>query len=474
MPTFGRVILIVLVALGLGACASGGATPAADEGPAEASPSSGADGKDPAAVAVAFLEALSSGDAVAAEGMEDATMRSAAPAAALTQLWDQIVGQYGAFSGLGASESAQQGAFTNVTIQGLFSDATVPLIVTVNGDGQVAGLHLGSPGPAASGSANSPTPEPSPAAYVRPDAFSETGVTVGADPWTLPGTLALPMGDGPFPAVVLLAGSGPNDRDETIGPNKPLRDLAWGLASSGIATLRYDKRTLVYGAEMASDPSVTVHEETMDDAEAAVELLRQTPGIDPDRVFVVGHSLGAYLAPRIAAEVPGRVAGIGMLEANSSPLAQLILDQYEYLASDAGGADPQAKAALPEIRKQVALVQSDALTASTPSSELPLGIPAAYWLDLRSYDPVATAEQLTIPMFFSQGGRDYQVPPSELEPYREALGDRSNVTIHAYPSLNHLLIAGEGPARPAEYAIPGHVAAEVVSDLVAWVAGIGG
>jgi hypothetical protein len=122
----------------------------------------------------------------------------------------------------------------------------------------------------------------------------------------------------------------------------------------------------------------------------------------------------------------------------------------------------------------VALVQSDALTASTPASDLPLGVPAAYWLDLRSYDSVATAEQLTVPMFISQGGRDYQVPPTELEPYRQALGDRSNVTIREYPTLNHLLIAGAGPARPAEYTVPGHVAAEVVADLVTWVQTIGG
>jgi dienelactone hydrolase len=474
MPTIGRVMLIVLVAAGLGACASGEATPTPSETPSETAPSGTAGDGGPTAVAIAFLNALAGGDTSSAEAMEDTTMRSAAPAAALAQLWDQIVAQFGTFSTLGSSGTAEAGAFTNVTVEGKFANATVPLIVSVNADGQVSGLHLGAPEPAASSADSSPTPGPSPAGYVNQSSFTETEVTIGVAPWELPGTLAMPTGDGPFPAVVLLAGSGPNDRNEALGPNAPLRDLAWGLASNGIATLRYDKRTLVHGAAMAPGSGVTVHEETMDDAETAVDLLRQTPGVDPDRVFVVGHSLGGYLAPRIAAEIPDRVAGIGMLEPGSSSLAQLILDQYEYLASVEGGADPQAQAALPEIRKQVALVQSDALTASTPASDLPLGVPAAYWLDLRSYDPVATAEQLAVPMFISQGGRDYQVPPSELEPYRMALGDRSNVTIREYPSLNHLLIAGDGPARPAEYARPGHVAAEVVSDLAAWVAGIGG
>ncbi len=469
MPIVGRLLLISLVTVGLGGCAAAGATPT-PEAASEPAPSGTAADGGPTATAIAFLNALATGDASTAEAMEGATMRSAAPAATLTQLWDQLVTQLGTFSGLGGAETSQAGVFTNVTVEGQFANATVPLIVSLNADGEIAGLHLGAPGPTASGSGASPTATPSPASYVDPGAFTETEVTVGTSPWELPGTLAMPVGDGPFPAVVLVAGSGPNDRNETIGPNAPLRDLAWGLASNGIATLRYDKRTLVHGAAMAGS-GVTVHEETMDDAETAVELLRQTPGIDPDRVFLVGHSLGGYLAPRIAAEIPDRLAGIGMLEPGSSSLATLILDQYQYLASGEGGADPQAKAALPEIRKQVALVQSDALTASTPASELPLGIPAAYWLDLRGYDPVTTAEQLTLPMFISQGGRDYQVPPSELAPYQQALGARSNVMIREYPSLNHLLIAGEGPARPAEYAQPGHVASEVVADLVAWVDG---
>ena len=236
---------------------------------------------------------------------------------------------------------------------------------------------------------------------------------MGSAPWALPGTLSMPTGSGPFPAVVLVAGSGPQDRDETIGPNAPLRDLAWGLASNGIAVLRYDKRTKAHGTEMASQvDKVTVREEVTDDAIAAVDLLRSTPGIDPERVFLAGHSLGGYLAPRIAAEASGRLAGIAMLEANARPLQRLIEDQLAYLASDAGGSDPSAQAMLAALPAQVALVESADLSPATPASSLPLGIPAAYWLDLRGYDPAATARALSIPIFITQGGRDYQVPPT--------------------------------------------------------------
>jgi pimeloyl-ACP methyl ester carboxylesterase len=221
---------------------------------------------------------------------------------------------------------------------------------------------------------------------------------------------------------------------------------------------------------MAADlADVTVQEETTDDAIAAIDLLRTTPRIDPARVYLAGHSLGGYLAPRIAARVPGRLAGIALLEANSSPLGQLIIDQYEYLASEAGGADPQAAAALDAVRAQVALAESSSLSPSTPASDLPLGVPGAYWLDLRTYDPLATVAGLSVPIFVSQGGRDYQVPPSELAAWRKALSGRDDVTIHEYPALNHLLMPGSGPSTPAEYAVPGHVAPELVKDLAAWV-----
>jgi dienelactone hydrolase len=459
-----RLLVAVVVSIGLAACGGGGSsttgTPAPPTGPPPGSPTAppSPSGADPAAAGRAFVEAIATGDGAAAEALEDDTMRGAAPAAMLDQLWAQLVAQYGAFERLADVETKEQPPYVVVTVHAAFANADVPLLVTVADDGRVAGLHLGTPVTA-----------PSPAAYVRPDAFTETEVTVGAAPWELPGTLAMPTGNGPFPAVVLLAGSGPNDRDETIGVNTPLRDLAQGLASAGIATLRYDKRTKAHAAEMAAvSETITVREETIDDAVAAVELLRATPGVEPDRVFVAGHSLGGYLAPRIATEMADPPAGVALLAANSSPLERLILDQFEYLAT-LGSLGPDPEEQLAAIRDQVALAGSPDLSPATPASDLPLGVPAAYWLDLRTYDPLATARDLSIPLFFAQGGRDYQVPPSELAAWREALAGRDDVTFREYPALNHLMMAGSGPSTPAEYTEPGHVAEEVVADLAAWI-----
>ncbi len=150
--------------------------------------------------------------------------------------------------------------------------------------------------------------------------------TVGAA-----GHSSLPKGEGPFPAIVLVHGSGPNDRDETIGPCKPFRDLAQGLSSQGIAVLRYEKRTKAHPAALALLPGgITVKEETVDDAAAAVGLLAAHEKIDPKRIFVLGHSLGGSLLPRIAA-VRGDIAGLVSLAGSTRPLEDLLLEQVRYL-----------------------------------------------------------------------------------------------------------------------------------------------
>ena len=113
----------------------------------------------------------------------------------------------------------------------------------------------------------------------------------------------------------------------------------------------------------------------------------------------------------------------------------------------------------------MALVKSEQLNEDTPASELPLGVPASYWLDLRQHDPVQEALQISVPMVFIQGERDYQVTGADFLLWRQALETRSDVTFRSFPQLNHLLIPGEGPAGPAEYFEPGHVGEEVITEL---------
>jgi hypothetical protein len=281
--------------------------------------------------------------------------------------------------------------------------------------------------------------------------------------------LTLPKGDGPFAAAVLVHGSGPHDRDESIGPNKPFRDLAWGLASQGVAVLRYEKRTKEHAAKMAAiKDRLTVKEETVDDAVTAAALLRSRREIDKKRIFIIGHSLGALLAPQIGVRDPD-LAGLILLAGNTRPLEDVLLDQVSYILSLDGGPGETHKEELEKVKKQVARVKDQKLSADTPASEMPLGAPAAYWLSLRDYRPADIALRVRRPFLILQGERDYQVTMDDFAGWKKALGARPNVTLKSYAGLNHLFMDGEGKARPAEYDKAGHFAREVVDDIAGWI-----
>jgi uncharacterized protein len=292
----------------------------------------------------------------------------------------------------------------------------------------------------------------------------DTLVTTGAI--HLPATLSLPAGAVHAPAVVLVHGSGPNDRDETVGANKPFRDLAQGLARHGIVVLRYEKRSRAAPLSFMGR-RFTVDDEVVDDALSAAALLRTLPEVDPGRVVVLGHSLGGTLAPRIG-ERDTALAGLVILAGATRPLTDMIEAQFAYLRSLPGADTAAMDKALAGMAPGIAAVR--ALTpADSATTNVFFGAPAAYWLDLAGYDPVQVAETVRMPILILQGGRDYQVTSVDLARWRAGLGGRKNVQILEYPTLNHLFIAGSGLSSPAEYGVPGSVEGQVIADIAAWI-----
>jgi hypothetical protein len=285
----------------------------------------------------------------------------------------------------------------------------------------------------------------------------------------LSATLTLPEGDPPFAAVVLVHGSGPHDRDETIGPNKPFLDIANGLAERGIAVLRHEKRTMAR-PDLFAHGGFSVDDETVNDALAAVAALRGQSDIDPAEIFVIGHSLGAMMAPRIG-QRDKHIAGLILLAAPASKLEDIVVRQTRYLAKLEGQSDTDIDknlASIEPLREAVKRLDANA----TDKVPLLLGLPASYWRDLNSYDPIKTARSIDQPILLLQGGRDYQVTAAdEFSLWRSAFATNPRFEMIEYPLLGHAFMPGNDPPGPKDYERPAHVDAKVLDDIARWIKG---
>jgi alpha-beta hydrolase superfamily lysophospholipase len=401
---------------------------------------------DPAALARKSVDQLLAGQYSEFLAGATAAVQKDLPEPELAKLGTLIKG-YGAVQSFGEPAVTKSGPNTIVTVPVKFANQNINFRVIVNGAGLMSGFFQ------LPGAMDWKRPE-----YSKPDGFKERAVTVGEGEWKLPGTVTVPVGAGPFPAVVLVHGSGPNDRDETVFGVKVFKDLAEGLASRGMVVLRYEKRTKMYGPRVAAIPKFTVQEEVVEDAEKALALLRTQPEVNGQKVYLIGHSLGAYLAPRIA-EADGKLAGIVLMAANVRPIEDLLVEQAVYLGVKGNQLDTakglQAKVKTLEIGDE----DSPALG----------GLPISYWVDLKNYHPDAAAKALGLPMLILQGERDYQVTMTDFGMWKAAVGGGKGVVMKSYPALNHLFVAGEGKSLPAEYMKPGHVAAAVIDDIAAFV-----
>lgn len=322
-----------------------------------------------------------------------------------------------------------------------------------------------------------PVPEPSTAQPVtyNKEKMEERDITIETDGFKLPGTLTLPKTDAAtgkrkVPCVILVHGSGPQDRDETIGPNKPFRDLAYELAERGIAVIRYDKRTKVYGgACVPTGRELDFDVEAVDDVLSAVKLAKTLPEIASDSVFVLGHSLGGLLAPRIAQRSQG-LAGIILLAGPARPLADLMVEQITYLTS-LPGTPAEAVTQVEDIKRQYANMQKLGTDAFDESIPLPPGFTKSYVLFEKNYKPVEVAATLKLPILVLQGERDYQVTMQDFGLWRSGLLRSKNAVFKSYPKLNHLLQEGSGKATPAEYQHASPAPAYVMDDIASFIRG---
>jgi dienelactone hydrolase len=421
-------------------------------------------GPDIAPLATSFLYELENGRYAEARNRMSAPLQQAVPEELLKLIWEGSRTAYGKLLQQNPTRTERNSVHQSVTLDCLTEKLPLQITVRFDGSGQVDDLTF-TPAYAVPGEYIKP-------AYEKADAYTEREVVVGEGTFALPATLTLPKGEGPFPAVVLVHGSGPHDRDSSYGGAKPFRDIAVGLANHGIAVLRYEKLTREHPFKTQADPKFTIGRESVDDAIRAVDLLAGLKEIDPKRIVVAGHSQGGLVLPKIIEQAQkDRIAGAIALAAPSSRFLDVLQEQQQVLLERLKKSGLPTEGAVQSAAfwdSIVKLVNDRQYSTENLPKQFPMS-GAYWWYEQRDYVPAELAAAQSMPMLFVQGENDWQVPASQLEGWKRALKDRTDVTYKTYPKMNHLLTDVDVLSTGMEYSRSANVSPALIEDMAKWI-----
>lgn len=340
--------------------------------------------------------------------------------------------------------------YTNIQVPCDFETQPWNMVISFDKDGNIVGIHTG-------------VYQEAPADTSLPEGVKETSMNLKVkDGWELPGIFTQPEDKTEYAAVVFVHGSGSSDKDETIGQLKPFRDLAWGLAQKGIASYRYDKISYVYGKELAADPDFTVYDETVNDAAAAVKMLREQKGIT--KVYVVGHSQGGQMMPAIAeAASPD---GCVMMGAPARGFAETLERQCKFLQSLEKNPTEEVTASYDQMYQEIEKMKN---IDKLGDDERVMGQTVKYMKSILEYDDVKEAEKMTMPVLVLQGEEDYQVTMDDFNIWKDQFNDKKNWEFQSFPGLSHLFMPGKYEDGAASYQGEKYVPEEVITSIAAFI-----
>lgn len=387
--------------------------------------------------------------------------------AQLEQIWVRAMNIAGKFRVIQEISSERLAVGDVVTVEASFENLSLLVKFNFNDQHKIIGLGY-----------NQGKPKYELPRYASTESIEEREITVKTGDLTMPGTLALPKSTGEkrVPIAILLHDQGPQDRDLTYNGYKPNKDLAFGLGKRGIATLRYDKRTRLYQIKPEEMNSYTVNEETIADAVSAIQevraLARKFP-IDTSKIFIVAPSLAAMVLPRIfrqdsmASPVSIRLAGAVMMALNYVKLHELMMPRFEHFSARDGLTVEEVKQQA-SIKRRIETVESSKLSLKTSVYDLPYGIPASYWIDLRSYNHVEAIAKLALPMLFLYAEQDHDIDfTANGLAWKTKLAGKSGVEWKSYSNLFHFFAEGNGTVR--DYDRKGNVDTAVIMDIADWI-----
>jgi hypothetical protein len=354
----------------------------------------------------------------------------------------------------------------NPTYQGQFDGEAIAGNFTQGGQTFPLNLTRGSVEPAAR--PQEPTP---PFPYGSQDVTYQGGVTIA-------GTLTTPEGDGPFPAVLLITGSGAHDRDEAIAGHRPFLLIADTLTRAGYAVLRVDDRGVGGTGGVLADAT---YDDLAGDVAAGLAFLRSRPDIKADQVGLLGHSEGGYLAPLVAQTQAEKPDFVILMAGPAVSGKAVLIEQNELIMTAAGMSRSEVDDQVDFVTRYADLIIAGDFTGANDltrarvteaggSADLAPDTANEIMRSLLSYDPAPALRALTVPVLAVYGGRDLQVPPQQSEPVlRKLLAANPDATVQTFPNLNHLMQPAT-TGLPTEYATIETTIDPAVLDLqVSWL-----
>jgi pimeloyl-ACP methyl ester carboxylesterase len=365
-------------------------------------------------------------------------------------VWLGFTAVSGSFDSIATTEETVQGGYDAADVEISFEGGTHFLRVLMRENFDIVGYFV---------TDSYQRPE-----YVDRNTFSTTETTLETDDCLMEALVTMPDSDGPVPGVVLVHGSGPLDKDYSGGGSKPFKDIAEGLATEGVATFRYDKRTVACPSSLER-AEYTLDRVTVDDAVAALDQFRTVSGVDSDRMTVAGHSLGGLAMPRIAKQ-DGNLAGAIGLAGPARSFHEIFIDQFEYLANVTEHEWTQMEDQYQNWKDRIDRIRN----GDYSPGDMVLGYPGALWDSVDSYDHIGTAREIDTPLYFLQGDRDFRVTiEDDFSKWQSELDGRSDTEFQQYGGINHVFQYGQGPPVPAETLLRNPVDEGVIDDMATWV-----
>lgn len=429
-------ILVCILAFVLAFTACGGKTALAEEQAKQ--------------LAEKHTQLMLDGDFAAVLNESSDAVKKRLDAQAMEAAWNQVTALAGEYENIHSVEYSQANGYATVRVTAYFTASGVIISYVYNADGIIEGINLNL------------TSREEKIALTDTEKFCEKEITVGE--YALKGIVTLPKNKEGYPVAVLVQGSGASDCDETVGANKPFREIAHALAEKGIATVRVNKRFYQL-PQLASEKgdTLTIYDEYMDDVYAAIDYAKENVS---NTVFVIGHSQGGMSAPKIMQDKD--LAGAVIMAGTIRGLEDVVFDQNMRVLEAGNYPDSEKNALTQQIMDEVRKVKN--LTADDKSA--PLGIPASYWLSLRDLDAENILKKTDRPVLLMQGTRDFQVyEDKDYQHMLSVLKDNKNISYRCYDGLNHLFMpqAQPGVIDVTEYAQPNHIPRYVTDDIAQFI-----